>query len=62
MPLVLTLLIYHSLLLWIDLQLHTINLTFCVFPVYLVMHSEERYDRDDIGQNEVKTLTELEEA
>ena len=51
-PLVLTLLIDHSLLLRVDLQLDTIDLSFRVLAVDLIMHSEEGDDRKDVGEHE----------
>ena len=50
--LVLTLLVDHSLLLRVDLQLDTIDLSFRVLAVDLIMHSEEGDDRKDVGEDE----------
>ena len=59
---VLTLLIDHTLLLGVDLQLDTIDLSFRVLTVNLVMHSEEGDDGEDVGEDEEETLTQLKEA
>ena len=61
-PLILSLLIDHSLLLRIDLQLDAIDLPFCILAVNLVVHAEERQDRQHIGEHEVKTLPQFEET
>ena len=41
MSLVLSLLIEHALLLWIDLKLDLIDLSFGILSINLVVHSEE---------------------
>ena len=62
MSLVLSLLIEHALLLWIDLKLDLIDLSFGILSINLVVHSEERQNGYDIGKNEVHALSELEET
>ena len=61
-PLVLTLLVDHSLLLRVNLQLNAIYLPFSVLAVNLIMHSEEGDDGEDVGEDEEETLTQLKEA
>ena len=61
-PLILTLLIDHTLLLRVDLQLDTIDLSFRVLAVNLIMHSEEGDNGEDVGEDEEETLTQLKEA
>ena len=60
--LILSLLIEHALLLWVDLKLDAIDLSFGILSVNLVVHSEERHDGHDIGKNEVNALSEFEET
>ena len=59
--LILSLLIEHALLLWVDLKLDAIG-SFGILSVNLVVHSEERQDGHDIGKNEVHALSEFEET
>ena len=61
-PLVLALLVDHTLLLGVDLQLDTIDLPLCVLAVHLVVHAEEGDDGEDVGEDEEETLTQLKEA
>ena len=60
--LILSLLIDHALLLWVDLELDAIDLSLLVLPINLVVHAEERQNRHDVGKNEVHALSKLEES